>query len=100
MTNIIDAIRVNHTPASDSADYENIIINGEYFGQRHGNIRQSFPSAKMWYIVTSPRALEYHGDLDEYVTNQTVLGVYIDDADYDLTVRQLYIMSKGEYPPF
>lgn len=98
MTNLIDAIKVTHTNITPDGSQQNIIINGEYWGQRHDNTK--YLGSKFWYVVTSPSVLEYDGDMDEYITNQTVLGVYVGDDDYDLTVRQLYLMSNGHTAPF
>lgn len=90
--NIIDSIKVEHTPLGDNA--ENIIINGKYWGQRHHHQMYS-----QWYVVTSPNCLEWNG-VNDYVTDETVLGVYVDEHDYDLTVRQLYKITQNVEVPF
>lgn len=89
---------IHETPRAinkDEAPYQIIIINGEYWGQRHHVPGSPFA----WYVATSPDALMWDGQ-SEYVQGQTVLGIYVDESDYDLTVRQLYILTRGAQPPF
>jgi len=82
-------MEITHTAITASAD--NIIADGDYWGQRtriygslviHGAIRPS------WFVT-----FNHHGI--------GVIGVNIDDADYDTTIRQLVKLTRsGMEPPF
>jgi hypothetical protein len=63
-------------------NFENIYVNGSYWGQRAWLIY-----AKAWYVVTSPDALQHENDIQD-----ATLGVTIGDSEFDRTIRQLIVI--------
>lgn len=88
-------IRVTHSlfKVGEEIHGENIFINGEYWGQRT-------PDRGSWFVVTSPPALTHEGEVEDMIENSTTFAVTISRSDYDLTIRQLYILTQGIRAPF
>lgn len=69
----------------------NIIVDGEYWGQK-----ELFkPTDTEWYVVFTPSAFQ---PMEPY-TDRTI-GVFVQDNDIDMAIRQLILLTKLSEAPF
>jgi hypothetical protein len=65
---------------------EAIHVDGEYWGQRSKHVGIS---DNLWFVCISPGTLRSGDD-----TRTHTLGVYVDAKDFDLIVRQLFVLTN------
>jgi hypothetical protein len=74
-----------------SGELWTIKVDGHYWGQKS---RVYGTPVGCWFICFSPKCLENE------TNGEGTVGVYVDDCDFDLTVRQLIRISQCVAVPF